>query len=150
MAKRTRIADLKHRVQLCTAHDVVTEDNQLRIIKTSAMTVWASIEATRGSFYTPDGVTLDKDREKPSHDICIRYRPEILISSTAWLYEARIKAPARWFKVLEVRDGPDAGRTWKLRCRLMEASDLTKPEAAPATTDHVTFGAMPLPDGVNL
>jgi len=97
------ISALRHRVSLCTQQDIVTADGGLRLPRAHVTTVWAAIEQRRTNSFGPNGaVSYVQDRNKYTHRIYIRRNPELLVTHTAWLYEARTKSAPRWFKVLDV------------------------------------------------
>lgn len=146
MAEILSIAELRHHVQLCSQKDVVTRDGNLFLARADVLTCWAKIEDKKGSLHGPTGLVTRESHDVRSHRITIRYRTDVDIKSTAWVYEARIKSPPRWFKVLAVTDRDSA---FILDVRLVERSevamapvapesvaqapDLTKPRAAPDT-----------------
>lgn len=145
-------ADLKHRVTVCTSADVVTTDGALVLTRTKAWDTWAMIEPHRGSMFSREGYAIREGREQASHRIVIRLRPSVLISSAAWLYEARRISAPRWFKILDVKEIGEAARFWEFTARETERSDeITAPadpaEACPATGGPLT---VPLPSGVKL
>lgn len=145
-------ADLKHRVTVCSSADVVTRDGTLILTRTKAWDTWAKIEPHRGSMFSRDGYAIRESRDQPSHRITIRLRPSILISSAAWLYEARRVSAPRWFKILDVTEIGEAARFWEFAARLTERSDeITAPaepgEPCPASQSGLT---VPLPSGVKL
>ena len=147
--KRPTISALKHRVVLCSAQDVTIAGTAMVINRAAVTEAWARIEAKRGSFFGRDGTVVDESREKASHTVDIRYRTDLAIRSTAWLYEARLMSEPRWYKVLDVRDFDEDGRFWRFECRLVAASDLQQPPQ-PSTAQPTPGGAMPLPAGVKL
>lgn len=129
MAPMVSLSSLTHRVKLCSAKDAVVDGGTVTLARQDALTTWAAIKPKRGSFFV-DGVAAMEDREKVSHCITIRFRPDVQISSTAWVYEERRAAPPRWYKVLAIVDREEKGRWTELDVRLVESSDdLVKPEA---------------------
>lgn len=143
MAKRVTTADLKHYVALCSAKDVVIDGAEIVLARPEVARVWAKIAPTRGSFMV-GGFEAGVSRETPTHEITLRYRSDLDISATAWIYEERLAAPPRWFKVLEEVDVDEAGRWTRVKCRLVNRSDEA---AAPSS---LPGGAVPPPKGVSL
>lgn len=147
MKSKLSIADLCHRVKLCTMADVVKEDDGLRLTRNEVFGAWAAVEAKRGSMYAKDGVVIEESREVQSHLITIRYRYDFEISSAAWVFEEPRKSPPRWYKVLAVKEA--SSDWWVLSCRIVEKSDfVSQPqegEAAPANPFMVG-----LPEGFKL
>ena len=143
--KRTAINDLRHKVKLCSAKDVVS-DGELRLRREGVAAVWASIRTVRPSYSAPSGMALSPSRDVPTHRIVMRARHDLIISSTAWVYEARRLSPPRWFKVLAIREDGRSDRMWEMDVRLVEAADdLVTPTPAPGAAT-----ATPLPEGVKL
>jgi hypothetical protein len=141
---------LNYRVALCSADDVATGDGHIVITRTRSIDVSASIEETRGSLWSRDGAPLVEKRDRPSHTITIRYCPDIVITATAWVYEACSRGPPRWFKVLSVAEKDVKGnsaRFWALTCRLVEKSDLA---VRPGQVESSVCPPQPLPPGVTL
>lgn len=144
MGNMLTIAELRHKVQLCSQSDVVTTNGNLFLARADVLACWAKIEDKKGSLHGPTGLVTRESHDVRSHKITIRYRTDVDIKSTAWVYEARLKSPPRWFKVLAVADQADM---FVLDVRLVERSenamtpvapetvaqapDLTKPRAAP-------------------
>lgn len=147
---RPGLAKLSHRVQFCTAADVGVVNGAMVLNRVEAFAMWAHIEAERGSYFARDGFVIEETHDKPSHRITTRYRPDILIANTAWLYEARLLSPPRWFKILEVQDLHEDGRYWYFKTRLVDQSDLTAPPETAAKAATLAAGASPLPPGVLL
>lgn len=144
--------DLRHRVVLCTAHDVVLTDGAVSLSRTAVTPVWAKITEQRGSLFSREGTPVQEDRERPSHCIVIRRNPAYDLSATAWIYEARPDAAPRWFKVLDTKEVDEHGiygRFWELRCRVVERADMAAPPQDPNARPDPTL-AVPLPAGVSL
>ena len=146
MAKRITTADLKHSIVLCSAKDVVVDAGTIALVREPAFRCWASVKEFRGPLMS-GGFEVTKDRETASHDIVIRYRSDVDVAATAWVYEARGTSQPRWYKVLETFDIDEAGRWHRLRCRLTNRADFVTP---PALVDGAKLGAVPLPQGVKL
>jgi hypothetical protein len=148
---RNGIATRKHRVVLCKADDIILDCATIVLKRTALLEYWARITPTRSSLLGRDGFAVADNREKPTHRIHMKYRSDMVLASTAWVYERLLKSPPRWYKLLDVRDDCiDNQRYLSLECRLVEAGDdIVEPQqVAPAS--GTGFGAMPLPVGVKL
>lgn len=146
MTYKISIADLKHRVNLCTMNDVVTDGEGMRLTRTDVFGAWAAIEAKRGSMYAKSGVVIEESREVQSHLITIRYRYDFEISSAAWIYEEPCKSPPRWYKVLAVKEA--SCDWWVLSCRIVEKSDfVSQPQAGEEKEPGFLVG---MPEGLKL
>lgn len=140
--RRQKIADMIHRVVICTAKDVIVSGSQIELSRELAFDTWAAITPHRGSLFGADGSAIKEDRERQSHIIKIRYRDDREISAKAWIYEQRLKSSPRWFKILDVKDVDEVQRYWEFSVRLVERSDSAiQPSSALA---------VPLPAGVKL
>jgi head-tail adaptor len=138
------ISALRHRVVLCSQKDVITSHGSLTLIRKEVMATWASIEAKRGSMFSPNGQAMMDNRNERTHIIKIRYRPDLEVSSYAWIYEERRISPPRWFKILTVDQTEDGcSPCYEFGCRLVERSD----EAQRPDTPTVVAS---LPKGVHL
>lgn len=133
--KRISIAELKHKVLVCSAADVVIADGEIVIERKAVYSAWAKIEAKAPSTYVPQGVTVAEPREKTTHVISIRYRSDIQISSSAWLYEERLKSAPRLFKITRLIEDCDF---FTFYCRLTERGDLITPIVGAAQMGIVT------------
>lgn len=118
------ISDLRHRVSLCSQKDVVVAGAELRLVREDVFTTWAAIKPKKGSTFSAQGAAMLDNRNVRTHRICIRYRPDIMVSAYAWIYEARRLSPPRWFKVLMVdqTEGPGSP-LYEFDCRLVERGD---------------------------
>jgi head-tail adaptor len=117
------IASLRHRLILCRQEDVVTENGEFKLNRSSVVAIWASIKEKFPSNITNQGASTE-DRNLRSHVIMSRYAPHINLSSMAWLYEARLKSSPRWFKILRVGQTETAGTLYfKVDARLTERGD---------------------------
>jgi hypothetical protein len=135
------ISDLKNYVKLCSQKDVISDAGDLRLVRKEILSTWANIVSKRGSMFNGPGMAIKDSRSVRTHVVYIRYRPELLISAYAWLYEARRISPPRWFKILSVAE--HAENMYCFDCRLVErGDDLTRPTA--------TGPAHDLPPGINL
>lgn len=129
----TRIGDLRHRVKLCTAKDVSITDGVLMLARQEVVECWAKVEERRASSFTPNGHVVDDGKPKASHYITIRWRADILFSTTAYFYEARLQSPPRWFKVMGEGNVCEASRFFKIPVRLIDrADDTMMPSQTPA------------------
>lgn len=115
------IADRKHKLLVCRADDVVIDGAEIRLEKSGIYAGWAAIKAKKPSTYVPQGVTVGEPVDKPTHVITMNFRSDVEITSAAWLYEARLKSPPRWFKILSLVEGCDY---FEFHCRLTERSDI--------------------------
>lgn len=130
MAVPVSIAKLTHRIKLCSERDATVDGGMPVLTRDDVLTVWAQIQPKRGSFFV-NGTVAMENRENPSHYITIRYRSDLQIRSTAWVYEERRASPPRWYKVLSVQDRDENGRWFQLEVRLVEsADDITRPAGA--------------------
>lgn len=112
----------KHFVQVCSARDVVV-DGHLEFSQKFIYEGWAMIEPRRQQTYSPEGQTIFEEKDRRTHFIRMRYRPDVEITTSAWLYEKRRLSAPRWFKILFSGDEYEDGRYFKFDCRLMEAGD---------------------------
>ena len=136
-----KIADLRHRVHLCTQRDVV-EDGCISIERHDALCVRAKIIEKQKYSKTNGGFVEDSARQ--THEITIRYDPNVVLSHYSWIYEQRTISQPRWFKVLEQGMTEGGGSKYRcLKCQLYEESD-----DAPAPKSLQL--AQPLPDGAFL
>lgn len=144
------IKDLRHKVWLCTAKDVVAAPGEIEIARQPVLWAWARIQPKRGQQFAASGFAAHDEAERPSHEITIRFRPDVDIRSTAWLYEERPQSGRRWYKVLEHRDS-ECGRWVLLRSRLIEKGGIAQAPNSPATAASTSLpAAAPLPPGVVL
>lgn len=142
------IAQLRHRVHLCSQKDVVV-DNTLKLNREGVLSMWAMIEAKAASAFAPTGAVVNEERNKRTHIIWTRYHRDIDVSIMAWIYEARLKSAPRWFKVLKVTSTEEGGSEYfKFECRLVESTaDIVEPVPEKANTNAPVLG---LPPGVKL
>jgi head-tail adaptor len=133
MAKVPTTSDLRHRVKLCSAQDVITEDGELKFSREEVFTTWAQIEAKIASQFNRSGENLLNEKERQTHLITIRFRRDIDVSSTAWIYEERAQSGARWFKVKGVRDLNEDGQFLQISASLLERGIVTPPTDEGAT-----------------
>lgn len=138
--KRLKISDLRHRIALCSMHDVVTEGGTLVLIRKPVSETWAKIEAKVPSMFSTAGYNLPQfepgeGRNKQTHLVTMRMRRDFDISSAAWVYENRMQSGQRWFKVLGIKEMDEEGNYMVLSCRLIErGDDLVAPVAHDSTT----------------
>ncbi len=118
---------LKHRVAICSAHDVALTTTQVILERQKAFETWARIEPMRGQAWMKN-ISLDDNRENHSHMIWIRWAPSFDISTYAWVFEQRAASGGRWWHVLSVREENDRARWWQLLCRLVEKGDTRQPD----------------------
>ena len=120
--KPVRIADLKHRVTVCAADEVIVDDTTMALHRRVAFDAWACIDVKRGSAFAPDGTVVDAE-QRPTHRITIRARADREITAAAWLYEERRIGPARWYRILDGWDSTGDGRFWTYNVRMMQRAD---------------------------
>lgn len=144
----TSIAQLRHRVHLCSQKDVVVEGT-LRLNREGVLSMWAMVEAKAASAFAPTGAVVNDQRNKRTHIITTRYHRDLDVSVMAWIYEARLKSAPRWFKVLKVTQSEQGGSEFfKFECRIVEsAADIVEP--VPEKDQHPSL-VMGLPPGVKL
>lgn len=136
------IAELAHWVVLCSMNDVVTKDGQMSLAREGILGCWSKIEERRGSLHGPNGLAVLERKDLRTHRITIRFRTDLDIRSTAWVFEQRMKSTSRWFKVIAVTDRVDRH---DIDVRLIDQSDII---AAPVAQSPTI--AKPMPDGVDL
>lgn len=102
VAKKVRIADMDHRIALCSASDVVVNGTTMEIRREAVVWTWAAIEhqTHMSSFISPQGFAVQEPANRPTHRIRVRTGLDLDYSSTAWVYEIRLKTPPMWYKVL--------------------------------------------------
>lgn len=146
MKGKTTIASMRHRVILCSQQDVVTAGGDLSLNRNDVAEMWANIVAKAASTFSPQGAAMEDPRNRRTHIITVRQRSDLNISVMAWVYEARLSSPPRWFKVLRVNQTEGYGSAmFDLECRLIErGDDIAEP-------DHASSGpVVALPHGVAL
>lgn len=128
--KKIKIADLKHRIALCTAKDVVVNGSTMEIRRETVKWAWANIEHQThlSSFLSQAGYATKEIAERPTHRIRVRYGLELDYSATAWVYEQRLKSPPRWYKFLGFVEECDFVM---LECHLQERNDDARPSDGP-------------------
>lgn len=114
------IAERTHKLLVCSAADVVVTSDTIVLEKKGIYSGWAKVVPKKPSTYAPQGMTVEEPTDKPTHEITMNYRPDVEITSAAWLYEARLKSPPRWFKILSVME---KGDMFVFSCRLTERGD---------------------------
>ena len=152
-ALSVQIGQMRHRLALCRADDIVIDGATIVLKRAEVLKVWASISEKHGSLWSREGYAVKESRDAQSHDVCIRYRKDFEIASAAWLYEERRDNPARWWKVLKVGEKQEIGVSqwfWTLGCRLVEKSDFALAPVDDKTQKPNPLAAMPLPKGVSL
>lgn len=132
--QQEKIADLRYRVALCTMQDVVRSGDTMELTRAPVARVWAKVDQQNNlpSYVSPAGYTIREPASNPSHHITVRKRVNMDFTTAAWVYEERLKAPPRWYKVLGVQDD---GTDWVvMTCRLVERSEMVLPPASAALT----------------
>ena len=124
--KELKIKDLKHRIALCTASDVVIDGQTMEIRREAVRWTWANIEHQThlSSFLSRVGYAVQEQAARPTHRIRVRAGHDLDYAATAWVYEERLKSPPRWYKFLGFVEECD----WvMLECHLQESSPDAKP-----------------------
>lgn len=129
MAKMITISDLKHRLVVCSMDDVImSATGTYQLARKGIYTGWADITPKTPSTFAVNGFTVKESRDKPTHEITMRFRPDVEISSAAWLYEERRISAPRWFKITQVIEKDP---WFCFYCRLVERSDDATPPVEP-------------------
>ena len=99
---QTKISDLRNKISLCTMRDVVEEGGVMTLARDNIATVWAQVypQPHLPSFVSRYGYAVQEPAARATHLITVRYQIDLDISTAAWIYEARLKSPPRWYKVL--------------------------------------------------
>lgn len=144
---KLKVSDFRHMLILCSQNDVVMKNGMLAVKKIGVMPVRCKIEQKASSMFSPHGATMKDSSDSRTHQVTMRYHPEINISAMAWLYEERLISPPRWFKILKVGQTEDQGSLFYIvDARITERSDF-----AATPTDSASKGpAVGLPSGVRL
>lgn len=117
------IADLIHKVALCSMDDVVEKNGVMSLTRVDAFRCWARIDLITTSLFSKEGFSVGETKEKRSHRIVIRGRTDTLISSAAWVYQEKLISQPTWYKVLGTGDVHGDGRFTFLDVRVYEVSD---------------------------
>jgi head-tail adaptor len=147
MSRPISIGEFKHRLMICSMKDVVIQSATMLLVRQDVYKAWAMIMPKRTSTFSKEGYAVKESNEQASHKILIRYNPHVDVTSAAWLYEERLKSPARWFKILGVANKDECSEYFEFSCRIVEQSDLVEKPVKDAAS---VVGAMPLPKGVSL
>jgi hypothetical protein len=143
-AKTIRVSDLRSKIVVCNADEVITADGRMRLDRRTAFDSWACIEAKRASAFFRDGGVDDAAKDKRSHVLTMRARPDKIVVAGCWIFEDLRLSPPRWYRVLGLSSTGDNGSFWVLDVRLLQADDLALPLPAQAPQ------APALPPGVSL
>jgi len=130
----TKISDLRNRISLCSMRDVVEQGGVMTLARDNIATVWARVYAQPHlpSFISKYGYAIKEPHERPTHLITIRYKIDLDLTSTAWIYEARLKSPPRWYKMVGCYDDEN----WiVMHAHLVERSDLATPPRSRLSAD---------------
>jgi head-tail adaptor len=130
----TKISDLRNRVSLCTMHDVVEKGGVMTLTREDIATVWAQIYAQPHlpSFISKYGYAIKEPAERPTHLITVRYKIDLDLSNTAWIYEVRLKSPPRWYKMIGFYDNEN----WiVMHAHLVERSNIATPPRSLLSAD---------------
>jgi hypothetical protein len=122
-----KIADLSHRVVLCTMLDVIDENGTMHLRRKPVAWLWARIDTALNlpSFQSPYGYSVHESRNAwGTHRVMVRYQSFLEPTSAAWVYEERRKTSPRWYKVL----GYEESDMWLLMTtHLVERSPEVQP-----------------------
>ena len=99
---KIKIADLAHRVALCTMHDVVDSNGTMTLARKDMAQLWAAIDPALNlsSFIAPSGYAIVNPVTQATHRVMIRAQSGLEITTAAWVYEYRRKSSPRWYKIL--------------------------------------------------
>ena len=99
---KIKIADLAHRIALCTMHDVVEKEGVMTLHREAVTWIWAAIDTALNlsSFVAPSGYSIRNPVTQATHRIMIRAQSGLEITTAAWAYETRRKSSPRWYKIL--------------------------------------------------
>jgi head-tail adaptor len=136
MAKTPGVADLKHRITLCSQRDVVS-GGTLELNRVKVFDTWAMIRPVTSSAFSRDGFTVKDAQDQQTHEIVMRYRVNYDITVAAWVYEERRKSPPRWFRVIRVVNMDEASQFISLKCKLYESNDDAPTPETPATDSGI-------------
>jgi len=152
MAKKVlyKLADFKHRVAICSMHDIVESAGVMSLKRTDVYHCWAKITPVRGSMFSAPGYAIQENRNNRSHLIAIRVRYDIDFTSSAWIYEERIQSPSRWYKILDGVNAYESGEYFEISARLIEQGAAVLPPSDSTADCAPVLGATPLPKGVRL
>lgn len=115
MKKRISIAARKHRFHVCRQDDVVIDGGTFLVAREGLYVGWGALELKSGSFYGKNGAVVEESRNTVRGTIWMRYRPDVLISDGAWIYEERLQSAPRWFKILSVQEDIDGDFVFAVR-----------------------------------
>lgn len=136
---KSTIKDRGHRFHVCRQDDIVLSNSMPVLQRKAAWVGWGSLKFSRGTQFAPNGGAVEESRNSPSATIEMNYRPDMEVSSLAWIYEERRKSSPRWFKILSVTEGRDC---FVFKVRLVERGDdvqrpVTPDTPAPEANDMV-------------
>jgi len=82
--------------------DVVEKDGQMELRRKEIATLWACVRpnTTTMSFISSQGYAIREAFDNRTHNIYIRRKTYLDISSAAWVYEQRRITAPLWYKVL--------------------------------------------------
>jgi hypothetical protein len=127
----TTIAELKHRVAICTMKDVVVSADRMELRRETVVWTRARIDHQPHlpSFMSETGYAIKEFPTRATHRIRVRSSLRIDYTAAAWIYEEFFQSPPRWYKVLGFVD--DNAKIVMLECHLVESRD----EARPVNSD---------------
>lgn len=117
------IASRKSKVVLCSMKDISEEGGVMRLFRKGVLSAWAEIKNSKPSRFSHEGYVVEERSDKVSHIITMKYRHDIDITDSAWIYHERLKSPPRWFRIISVsEDGIDFVFSVRLYENSFEAS----------------------------
>lgn len=144
------IADFKHRVAVCTMHDVVEQGGNMILRRADAYHAWAKIVPSVGGLFNGAGNAIKQSGDVRTHKLTIRFRTDIDFTQTAWFFEQRLQSGGRWFKLLSMYEKDEAGRFLECNVRLVSRGAVVPPSQTQPERGPLPFGATAVPDGVKL
>lgn len=121
-------AEFVHKVFLCSARDEKIGEADVVLNRDVAYETYAAIKNFKFSQFGPGGMVILEPRNRETHEIFLRWRPDVQFTIYGWVMEQRRLTGKRWFKILGVKEIGEMQREVVLTVRLVEASE----EAAPA------------------
>jgi head-tail adaptor len=97
-----KISDLSSRVAVCSMKDVVEQNGQMELRRKEIAKLWACIRPNTStmSFMSSYGYAVLEPADRKTHNIYIRRKTYLDITSAAWVYEQRRITAPLWYKVL--------------------------------------------------
>jgi hypothetical protein len=132
----TKIAQMNHRIAICTMKDVVVSSDRMELRREAVVWTRARIDHQQHlpSFMSDMGYAVKEFATRATHRIRVRAQLELDYTTAAWIYEEFLKSPPRWYKVLGFVD--DNPRMVMLECHLVESSEDARPTPSALTPDQ--------------